>query len=131
MIDYVKHNYGKRSLRKIAEELGVYKKDVLRKVDELGMERISKSAKGLHRFKGINPLCDSCRYATPLMCRWMAQSDIDPVPEYNMSMLTETVRCNEGGSVIAKVTQCSRYEAGPLPPFGQVWPAERREVSNG
>jgi hypothetical protein len=136
MVDYLRQNYGRAEYREIAAALGVSMRAVEGKVYALGLTGNIEAYKKKRSFAYIVPLCDSCRYATALMCLWLAQKGIDPVSEYGMLVETATERVyGRGGDVreftIAKVTRCERYEAGPLPPFGRVWPVERREVSIG
>lgn len=112
--NFIAENYGKLTISQLAEATGLSYSSVKLIARCLGkMKRNTKRHNA--DFDSVRPLCDTCRWATPLKCKFFAQRG-DPVlvEEYDMEWATVVARYCEGGSLLVKVTKCNKYERGPL-----------------
>ena len=68
--------------------------------------------------------CETCRFATPLLCDWFADGirDADMVVEEHYSKSCKMI--------ITFVTGCRRYELGPLPALQRRGPHQVSVIRN-
>jgi len=96
-------------------------------------KRARKLASCLRAGARAASLCLSCRYATPLMCWYIARGNTSGLTvSCERQLLTKALPSGGLAYLLVanpckKVTSCKRYEKGPLPPAGETWADMEKE----